>query len=250
MENDTDKCLLIVDDDEKISSLMQKFLTAYGYHVLVAGCGREMFEQLAGQPVHLIILDVMLPGDDGFELCKQLRVQNDIPIIMLTAMGTETERILGLELGADDYLTKPFNPNELLARIKAILRRSGNTEATMPHPMSELEHAHPATQLIFKQWTLDKLVRRLISPEGIEVTLTGGEYRLLEALAERPKQVLSRDELLDITNNREGGSFDRSIDVRISRLRQKIEADPKDPVVIKTVRGGGYLFATDVERVY
>jgi two-component system, OmpR family, response regulator len=246
VENEIAKELLIVDDDRKISSLMQKFLAAYGYHVAIAACGKEMFVQLATKTFDLIILDVMLPGDDGFELCRRVRTQNMIPIIMLTAMGTDTERILGLELGADDYLTKPFNPNELLARIRAILRRSVGMENTV----SSLDNGRSVTRLLFKGWILDKLVHRLISPDGVEVTLTSGEYRLLEVLAEHPKQILSRDALLETTNNRHGGSFDRSIDVRISRLRQKIESDPKQPMVIKTVRGGGYIFATDVERMY
>lgn len=245
MESETIKQLLIVDDDEKISNLMQKFLAAYGYRVKIAASGQEMSNHMSVQTFDLIILDIMLPGDDGFELCRQVRLNSNIPIIMLTAMGSDTERILGLELGADDYLTKPFNPNELLARIKAILRRSGTGIDKLA-----VDDQRPATQLIFKGWTLDKLLRQLISPEGVDVTLTDGEYRLLEALAERPRQVLSREALLEITQNRQGGPFDRSIDVRISRLRQKIEPDPKQPAIIKTVRGGGYIFATQVEEAF
>lgn len=233
--------ILIVDDDPKITQLMGKFLTAYGYQVTVASCGDEMFKFFKQKLFDLIILDIMLPGDDGFDLCRKLRQESAVPVIMLTAAGEDTERILGLELGADDYLTKPFNPHELLARIKAILRRSGDGGQGG-------ELAHPATKLVFNNWILDKLLRRLVSPEGVDVAMTDGEYRLLEALAERPNQVLSRDALLEITQNRQAGPFDRSIDVRISRLRQKIESDPKQPTVIKTVRGGGYIFAAKVEK--
>lgn len=232
--------ILIVDDDPKITQLMEKFLAAYGYQVTLASCGEEMFNLFKQKLFDLVILDIMLPGDDGFELCRKLREKSAVPVIMLTAAGEDTERILGLELGADDYLTKPFNPHELLARIKAILRRSGSD--------GQGDLNHPATKLTFNDWVLDKLLRRLISPEGLDVTMTDGEYRLLEALAERPNQILSRDALLEITQNRQAGPFDRSIDVRISRLRQKIEPDPKQPVVIKTVRGGGYIFSAKVEK--
>lgn len=235
--------ILIVDDDEKITQLMEKFLSAYGFAMSIAASGKEMHQLLdAGNEYDLIILDVMLPVDDGFDLLRQLRETRQTPIIMLTAVGEDTERIMGLELGADDYLTKPFNPHELLARIKAILRRGSIGLAA-----TASDQAY--TKLVFQGWTLEKLQRRLVSPDSIEVALTDGEYRLLEAFAERPNEVLSRDDLLEITQNRQAGPFDRSIDVRISRLRQKIEPDAKQPVVIKTVRGGGYIFATKVEKL-
>ena len=241
MESAGDARLLIVDDDAKITQLMQKFLSAYGFHVTAAASGEEMFALLNSESAfELIILDVMLPGDDGFELLRKLRETLPTPIIMLTAVGEDTERIMGLELGADDYLTKPFNPHELLARIKAILRRGQSASA------ANTEEAY--SKLTFQGWVLDKLQRRLISPDGLEVAMTDGEYRLLEAFAENPNTVLSRDDLLAITQNRQAGPFDRSIDVRISRLRQKIESDAKAPLVIKTVRGGGYIFATKVEK--
>lgn len=236
----TNHKILIVDDDEKIRQLMQKFLTTYGYEVSTAKDGPAMYQSIKQHPdFDLICLDVMLPGDDGFELLRQLRQQYNIPIIMLTAAGEDAERIMGLELGADDYLTKPFNPHELLARIKAILRRGGAAGSSSGGAPSKL---------VFLGWTIDKTNRRLVSPEGVEVAMTDGEYRLLEAFAERPNQILSRDDLLEITQNRQAGPFDRSIDVRISRLRQKIEPDAKNPVVIKTVRGGGYIFATKVDK--
>ena len=244
MTNETDRPshILIVDDDEKITQLMEKFLSAYGFAVSTSASGIEMFAELAKDiNFELIILDVMLPGDDGFELLRKLRQTQATPVIMLTAVGEDTERIMGLVLGADDYLTKPFNPHELLARIKAILRR-GELKSTSSSGDTAF------TTLEFQGWVLEKLQRRLVSPEGIEVALTDGEYRLLEAFAERPNEVLSRDDLLEITQNRQAGPFDRSIDVRISRLRQKLEPDAKQPVIIKTVRGGGYIFATKVER--
>lgn len=243
LPNQTSSHLLLVDDDPKITQLMQKFLSAYGFKVSTASSGKEMFKELETNPIDLIILDIMLPETDGFELCKMLRKTHTVPIIMLTAVVEDTERILGLELGADDYLTKPFNPHELLARIKAILRRSGGIEQKVTKQTTPT-----FTKLTFCDWTLDKLLRRLISPEGMEVMLTDGEYRLLEALAERSQQILSRDALLEITENRQAGPFDRSIDVRISRLRQKIEPDAKQPSIIKTVRGGGYIFATKVTK--
>jgi two-component system OmpR family response regulator len=233
--------LVVVDDDPKIVSLMEKFLSAYGFEVLTADCGEAVYKLLDTDPVDLIILDVMLPGEDGFEICKKIRQKYQTPIVMLTAVGEGTERILGLELGADDYLTKPFNPHELLARVKAVLRRS-------LHKQENIELERNTIKLVFQGWILDKLLRRLLSPQGVDVTLTDGEYRLLEALAEHPQQVLSRDTLAEMVQNRHGNSFDRSIDVRISRLRQKIEPDPKIPRIIKTVRGGGYIFAVKVEK--
>lgn len=230
--------ILIVDDDNKICQLMQRFLATYGYQVFIAENGTEMNHCIRQHPdFDLICLDVMLPGDDGFELLRRLRQSDDTPVIMLTAAGEDAERIMGFELGADDYLTKPFNPNELLARIKAILRRGGGGIARSA-----------PSKLVFLGWILDKTKRQLSSPDGLEVAMTDGEYRLLEAFAERPNQILSRDDLLEITQNRQAGLFDRSVDVRISRLRQKIEADAKNPMIIKTVRGGGYIFATKVEK--
>lgn len=231
--------ILIVDDDQQIRQLMQKFLATYGLQVIVAHDGQAMYHIIKQHPdIQLICLDVMLPGDDGFDLLQQLRKKISTPIIMLTAAGEDAERIMGLELGADDYLTKPFNPHELLARIKAILRRGEGNQRIQSQ----------ATKLLFLGWTLDKINRRLISPDSLEVAMTDSEYRLLQAFAERPNQILSRDDLLEITQNRQAGPFDRSIDVRISRLRQKIEPDVKHPVVIKTVRGGGYIFATKVDK--
>jgi two-component system OmpR family response regulator len=188
--------------------------------------------------IDLVVLDLMLPGEDGLSLCRSLRQTTSIPVIMLTALGEETDRIVGLEMGADDYIAKPFNPRELLARIRAVLRRSGKGDAP------ELA----ASVLEFEGWRLDVTKRELVSADGVLQSLTAGEYNLLLALVQHPQRVLSRDQLLDLTSGRSAAPFDRSIDVQLSRLRQKIEPDPKTPTLIKTVRGGGYIFACNVDR--
>jgi len=238
-QRDIQRTLLVVDDDLGICSLLGRFLREHGYHTLLARNGDEMRGHLERQPVDLIILDIMLPGEDGMTLCRQLRAQSQVPIIMLTAISEEIERILGLEMGADDYLSKPFNPRELLARIKAILRRSRFDDS---HQMQE------HVLLRFEKWELDKTARRLRSPDYLEISLSNGEYLLLLAFLERPQQVLSRDRLLSLTRSRSAAPFDRSIDIQISRLRSKIEKDPTNPKFIKTIRGGGYILSTSVER--
>ena len=240
MDEVVSNTILIVDDDPKITKLMGQFLAQHAFHVLKAGNAQQMHELLSTNTVELIILDIMLPGTDGFAICEQLRAEkNLVPILMLTAMGEDESRIRGFKLGADDYLTKPFNPEELLARTQAILRRS---------QASEVKSHIPHTKLCFNGWTINKLKRALLSPEGAEVTLTDGEYRLLEALAERAPEVVSRDELLFITEGREAGPYDRSIDVRVSRLRQKLDDNSKKPQLIKTIRSGGYLLSADVSK--
>lgn len=233
--------ILLVDDDPKITELLAKYMQNQGYIVHVAHEGVGMFEQVDAHPIDLVVLDIMLPQEDGYSLCQRFRrAGHTTPVIMLTAMDEDFERIKGLELGADDYLTKPFNPDELLARMKAIFRRSQQFSAGTG--------ARVMTKLKFANWTLDKLQRRLISPEGTDVALTEGEYRLLEVLVERAGETVSRDHLLELTEHRTAGPYDRSIDVRVSRLRQKLEVDPKQPVLIKTVRTGGYSFTAEVER--
>lgn len=236
--------LLIVDDDHGIRKELAKFMQQHGYDILTAADGEQMLAVLEETTPDLIILDIMLPGEDGLSLCRRLRGTSDVPIVMLTAISEDVERILGLEMGADDYLSKPFNPRELLARVRAILRRSQVQTESEPVVSADLSEVYR-----FNQWLLNKTSRHLTSPDNLEISLSGGEFNLLVALVERPQQVLSRDQLLDLTRNRCAGPYDRSIDIQISRLRQKLEENPKKPELIKTVRGGGYVLATTVERI-
>jgi len=232
--------ILIVDDDREIRDLLARFLDKHGMRVSAAADGREMHKVLEGSRIDLIVLDLMLPGEDGLTLCRNLRARSRIPIIMLTAMGEETDRIVGLEMGADDYLAKPFNPRELLARIKAVLRRAEQAPAAV--------QGDGGTMLEFADWTLDLERRELQRSGGVMVPLSGGEFELLAAFATHPARVLSRDQLLDLARGREAQPFDRSIDVQVSRLRRKIESDPQEPTLIKTVRNGGYSFTPSVRR--
>lgn len=236
--------ILVVDDDREIRSLLSKFLTKSGLRVSVAADGREMRRMLDEAKIDLIVLDVMLPGESGLTLCGQLRATTAIPILMLTAVAEDTDRIIGLEMGADDYLPKPFNPRELLARIRAILRRAEDRAPAVIGGETESE-----VTLVFDGWTMSPGRRRLLDPSGQAVDLTGGEFDLLMALAERPQRVLSRDRLLDLTKGRAASLFDRSIDVQVGRLRRKLEAAvPGAGALIATVRGGGYMFTAAVTR--
>ncbi|OHC75305.1 MAG: DNA-binding response regulator [Rhodospirillales bacterium RIFCSPLOWO2_12_FULL_58_28] len=232
--------ILIVDDDREIRDLLARFLVKHGYRTTAVAGGREMKRALADRAISLIVLDLMLPGEDGLTLCRNLRAGSAIPIIILTAMGEETDRIIGLEMGADDYLAKPFSPRELLARIKAVLRRGNGLRSD--EPGRDSRHS-------FAGWRLDLGKRELLSPDGVLVGLSGGEFELLAAFVTHPRRILNRDQLLDITRGREAQPFDRSIDVQVSRLRRKIEADPADPALIKTVRGEGYIFTAEVEKI-
>lgn len=225
--------ILVVDDDREIRDLLARFLRRHGFRVTSAADGREMFEALATGRIQLIVLDLMLPGEDGLSLCRRVRGASDVPIVMLTALGEDTDRIVGLEMGADDYLAKPFNPRELLARVRAVLRRA----------QSRSEPVQTGRQIAFSGWMLDAGTRDVTAPDGTPVALTAGEFDLLLALAERPGRVLSRDQLLDLTRGREAGPFDRSIDVQVSRLRRKLGEHHMEPELIKTVRGGGYMLA-------
>ena len=227
----------MVDDDREIRDLLKRFLGKHGYRVTAVADGREMRRSLADYNIDLIVLDLMLPGEDGLSLCRSLRSSSRIPIIMLTMVGEEADRIVGLEMGADDYLPKPFSPRELLARMKAVLRRvPADAAAGGPHILE------------FAGWKLDIGRRRLESPRGLLVDLGAGEFDLLVALAEHPQRVLNRDQLLDLAHGRVEAPFDRSIDMQISRLRRKIEADSTKPELIKTVRSGGYIFSADVTQ--
>ncbi|HMA52105.1 MAG TPA: response regulator [Magnetospirillaceae bacterium] len=236
MADQTVPHILVVDDDREIRDLLNRFLVKHGLRVSTARDGVEMSRILDGAAIDLVVLDLMLPGEDGLSLCRKLRSTTNLPVIMLTAMGEDTDRIVGLEMGADDYLPKPFNPRELLARVKAVLRRVQSLPAASPK-------GDTAT---FDGWTLDLGSRRLTSPQGEEVELSTGEYDLLLAFATHPRRVLSRDQLLDLARGRTAAPFDRSVDIQVMRLRRKIEADPKEPRLIKTVRGGGYMFAAEV----
>jgi two-component system OmpR family response regulator len=230
--------ILVVEDDREISALIARYLRTNDCRVTLAGDGREVDRLLDGNRIDLIVLDLMLPGEDGLSICKRLRQHTQVPIIMLTAKGNEVDRILGLELGADDYLVKPFNPRELLARIRSVLRRS---TISALNPLVQT-----ARVLTFLGWQIDRGGRELRNPDGTRVTVTDAEFSLLQVFCERPGRVLSRDQLLDLTQGRSPGVFERSIDILVSRLRRKIESDPQHPSVIKTVRSGGYLFTPPV----
>jgi two-component system, OmpR family, response regulator len=231
--------ILAVEDDFGMRRLITQILQESGLHVTGARNGHEMWDALERLPIDLVLLDVMLPGTTGMDLCRTLRAKSSIPIIMVTARGSETDRVLGLELGADDYLPKPFSGPELIARIRAILRRS---QMVTDEPVPRGRRLH------FAGWTLDLARRELVAPDGASVDLSGAEYDTLLAFLEHPHRVLSRDQLLELSRNRLGEVLDRSVDVLVSRLRRKIEPEPVDQPMIKTVRGTGYMFVPDVTR--
>jgi two-component system OmpR family response regulator len=230
--------ILFVEDDADIRTLVADFLAQNGYRMSVAREGRELDRVLEISRIDLVILDIMLPKEDGLSMCRRIRTTSDVPIIMLTARGSEIDRVVGLEMGADDYLTKPFSTHELLARIRALLRRANLMARAPPE--------HRPGSLSFSGWRLDLGSRRLQSADGAAVPLTGGEFELLVAFCEHPQRILTREQLLDLTRGRAAALFDRSIDIQVSRLRRKIEENPKDPVLIQTVRAGGYIFAAEV----
>ena len=237
--------ILIVDDDPEIRRLLVDYLARNGFDAIAARDGREMWQALERHSVDLVVLDLMLPDTDGLTLCRNLRAKAgssgnpNLPVLMLTARGEETDRIIGIEMGADDYLVKPFNPRELLARIKSILRR---TRALPPNLAPEA-----ARFLAFAGWTLDTAERLLTAPDGVVTPLSGGEYRLLRILLDHPNRVLNRDQLSEMIHGREADAYDRAIDVQISRLRQRLRDDSREPELIKTVRGEGYVLAATVE---
>jgi len=231
--------IVVIDDDPDIRELVSEFLIRHGFDVEAAADGAGLNRALAAAPTDLVILDVMLPGEDGLQICRRLAGSDGPAVIMLSAMGEETDRIVGLELGADDYVTKPFNPRELLARVRAILRRV----SAAPKPADEGKRQ----RLRFGGWTLDVARHALLDAAGEETALGSAEFKLLHALVTRPGLVLTRDQLLDITAGRNAQAFDRSIDNLVSRLRRRIEPDPAQPTLIKTVWGDGYMFAAAVE---
>jgi two-component system OmpR family response regulator len=233
--------VLVVDDDAEIRDLLSEYLQKNGYRVTAVAEGKGMWSALAsGGRIDIVVLDLMLPGDDGLTLCRNLRARLDVPVIMLTARGEETDRIVGLEMGADDYLAKPFSPRELLARIKSILRRA----RTLPQNLKP----DSARALRFAGWTLDLTTRNLRSREGVVVALSGTEYKLLRVFLSHPNRVLNRDQLIDLMLSRDASPFDRSIDVQVSRLRHRLGDNPREPAIIKTVRGEGYVLSSAVEE--
>jgi DNA-binding response OmpR family regulator len=232
------KPILIVDDDQEIRELLKEYLTRAGFDVLTASDGVEMYQQLAQSTPELIILDIMMPGDDGFSLCQQIRRKSQVPIIMLTAASDEADRVIGLELGADDYIAKPFSPRELMARIKALLRR-----AEFRQPEKEVATGR---KLKFAGWTLDTRTQLLTHDDGSGIDLTGSDFILLHLFLQHPGQILDRDTISDATRGRESLPMERGIDVQISRLRQKLGDNGKGPRIIKTIRGSGYMLIADV----
>ncbi len=232
--------ILIVDDQKDICELVQDYLSGEGYRVSTANDGSGMRRVMAQHAIDLVILDLMLPGEDGLTLARALRNESGVGIIILTGRGETVDRIIGLEMGADDYLPKPFHLRELLARVKSVLRRVSARS-------QEKQSQSPRSKARFAGWNLDLSTRELLSPAGSEVRLTTGEFDLLAAFVNNANQVLSRDRLLDLARNREAGPFDRTIDVQVGRLRRKLEDDPQKPTIIKTVRGTGYIFTPIVE---
>jgi len=234
--------ILVVDDDREICALVSQFLSKHSLRVSTARDGVEMMRALENSRIDLVVLDLMLPGEDGLSLCRKLRAQGTIPVVMLTAMSEEIDRILGLEMGADDYLAKPFNPRELLARIRAVLRRVGALPALVADTTG-------GRVLVFDGWRLDIAKRELRNADGELVLLSSGEFDLIQAFAERPQRVLTRDQLLDLARGRAAVLYDRSVDIQVMRLRRKIERNPKEPQLIKTVRSGGYMFTPSVQVI-
>lgn len=233
--------LLLVDDDKEIRELLSQYLTKQGYKVSTLATGEYLLETVQEKAIQLVILDVMLPKKDGLELCRELRAHSQVPIIMLTARGEDTDKIVGLEMGADDYLPKPFNPRELLARIKAVLKRTRRGY--------EQQSLEDEDYLMFDHWVLDKAVMQLIAPDASIRSLSGAEFRLLEVFLNYPNRVLSRDFILNHIKGRDAHPFDRSIDVQISRLRQRLSHPQGDHEIIKTIRGEGYMLTVKVFKL-
>lgn len=232
--------ILLVDDEATLREPLAEYLTRQGFTVEAAGSAAAARSVLLEFTPDIVLLDIMMPGEDGLSLCRHLVEARGLPVILLTAKGEATDRIIGLEIGADDYVVKPFEPRELVARIRSVLRRASRTT-----PASDI--AEDALY-VFENWQLDPLKRKLIDPDGVVISISTAEFRLLRAFLDRPRQVLDRDQLLDMVQGREAHIFDRAVDNQISRLRRKIERDSRQPEFILTVRGGGYRFAADVQR--
>lgn len=229
--------ILIVEDDREIRTMVSRFLQKHGFRVSAAENARAMDKILKTARIDLMVLDLMLPGEDGLSICRRLRAKSTMPVIMLTASGEPTARVVGLEMGADDYVPKPFDPHELLARIKAVLRRVSALPA--------VADAEPPV-MRFAGWLLDAVARDLHNPKGSRIILTSAEFDLLVAFCRHPRRTLTRDQLLDLSQGRAGTALDRSVDILVSRIRRKIESNPREPELIKTVRSGGYVFTAEV----
>lgn len=230
--------VLVVDDDLDIRTLLAEYLESHGCHTALAADGPGMWKVLDISQIDLVVLDLNLPGTDGLTLCRELRARSDLPVIMLTARTAALDRIIGLEMGADDYVCKPFEPRELLSRIRSVLRRTLSPRRGNPVDKSD--------QIRFAGWTLDLTARHLVNADGVIVALSGAEFRLLKIFLDHPNRILNRDHILNLTQGRDADPFDRSIDLQVSRLRQKLKEDSKEPQIIKTVRNEGYVLATPV----
>jgi two-component system OmpR family response regulator len=239
MNEDDPPRLLLVDDEDTLRVPLAEYLSRQGFRVTEADSAARARTVLRDDTPDLVLLDIMMPGEDGLSLCRHLVEARDIPVILLTAKGEATDRIVGLEIGADDYVVKPFEPRELVARIRSVLRRA--------HRNGTVKEDNEA--YLFEGWLLDPLKRRLTDPEGVVVPISSAEFRLLTALLDHPRQVMDRDRLLDLVQGREAHLFDRAVDNQVSRLRRKIEVDSRSPQLIQTVWGGGYMLAADVRRV-
>jgi two-component system OmpR family response regulator len=237
--------ILVVDDDQRVRDMLCLYLEQEGFSVTGAEDGDAMRRHLAENPVDLILLDLVMPGQDGLSLSREIRAESDIPIIILTGKGEPIDRVVGLEVGADDYITKPFHLREVLARVRSVLRRSAPSQAVEP----QSDNGDDSERVQFAGWQLDLVKRELCNPDSSPIPLTTGEFNLLCALVKRPNRPLDRDQLMDLVKGQDWQPYDRSIDTQIGRLRKKLEADPKDPQLIKTVRGVGYVFTPKVERL-
>ncbi|MEO5341005.1 MAG: response regulator transcription factor [Magnetococcus sp. MYC-9] len=235
--------ILIVDDDPEICSLVSRFFEKNGFRVSAVSDGNGLWTAMKGEPVDLVVLDLMLPDEDGLVLCRNLRANSNIPVIILSARGEDLDRIIGLEMGADDYLAKPFHPRELLARVRSVLRRTRN----MPLP-SQVAGGEEDVVYHFSGWTLDVPTRQLYSPQKEKIFLSGSEFTLLRIFLESPNQVLSREQLLEQIGSRESDTYERTVDMQVSRLRRRLREDPKTPALIKTVRSLGYVLSARVAK--
>jgi two-component system, OmpR family, response regulator len=229
--------ILVVEDDPGIADMLVQMISENGHEASVAVSGPEMDVLMGQREFDLVVLDAMLPGEDGFSICRRLRASSTMPILMLTALGDDVDRIIGLELGADDYVTKPFNSRELMARIKGLLRRAS-------YSVAPAAHQRPLT---FEGWRIDPVSRQLFDPEGVHVSMTTAEFDILLAFCRNPGRIMNREQLLELTHAGTAGPIERSVDVHVSRIRQKIERNIKEPILIKTIRLGGYLFTPKVQ---